>query len=115
MPSLVLPQAHGIMLCLQVLVRGLVKALTHHDLSAAPAFSLWCFPILRVPDQSNKRDAIANTSLLGTVGLGLCKNVFLITNSQRTELPAYESGAQWKTALWGIMGLSQSLTGNHCA
>lgn len=87
------------MLCLQV--RGLVKALTHHNLSAVPAFSLWCFPILLVPDQSNKRDAAANSSLLETVGLGLCKNVFLITNSQRAEPPAYESGAQWKIALWG--------------
>lgn len=96
-------------------MQGLVKALTHHDQSAVPAFLLWCFQILLVPDQSNKRDAAANGSLLETAGLGLCKSVFLITNSQRAELPAYESGAQWKIALWGLMGLSQSLSGNHCA
>lgn len=109
---------HGTALCLQVLVRGLVKALTHHHLSqAVPAFSLWYFQIPLVPDQRNRRDAAANSSLLETVGIRSSgfRSVFLITNFQRAELPVYESGALWKIALWGLMGLSQSLGGNHCA
>lgn len=108
---------HGTALCLQVLVRGLVKALTHHHLSQAVLPSLWCFQIPLVPDQRNRRDAAANSSLLETAGIRNSgfRSVFLITNFQRAELPAYESGALWKIALWGLMGLSQSLGGNHCA
>lgn len=66
-----------------------------------------CLQLLPVPDQSNERNAAENSSLLETAGLGLCKRVFLITNSQRAELPAYKSIGEWKIAMRGLMGLLQ--------